>query len=148
MSMEFNELAESGSRLPYRWQLVGGEGGWLGIGSLAAAVVAVMPLVTAHALGWSPGVDVLPVWAAAGTFAGAVLAGLLWWGFSRRQDEMFQRMQAREFGIAGVLTAAVLAVWGVLASWHLADPIAPLAPLLVFAATKALVWTVTVRRWL
>lgn len=148
MSKKSNGLTESGSWLPYRWQLIGGEGGWLGIGSLAAAIVAAMPLFAARALGWTPGVDALPVRAAVGTLTGAVLTGLLWWAFSRRQDEMFHRIQAREYGIAGVATAALLAIWGVLVAWRLAEPIPPLAPLLIFGFAKVLAGLLAVRRWL
>jgi hypothetical protein len=130
----------------YHWRLMSPGNRLLGIGSLALAVGAGIPLVIARRAGWTVAAGAPPIWAVAGFLVLMAASALLWWAFSRRQDEMFNHIQRRAWGEAGVLTAITLSLWGVLDLLHLAPPIVPIAPLLLLLGFKCSRWLAAVRR--
>lgn len=72
---------------------------------------------------------------------------LLWWRFSRTQNEMFNRVQNWALGMGAAWTAAALAVWAVLAKARVVPPVDPW-PLIGFGSLAIVAfWVVAVRRW-
>lgn len=135
-------------RITYHWSLMSEEGRKLGLGSMAMALLAGVPLAVARVGGWNVAPGMPPSWALAGFGVCVAVAAMLWIAFSRRQDEMFARIQNRAWGQAGIITAVIAAGWGVLTWAHIATPMPALAPLWLLLGTKLLFWSAAVRRWL
>lgn len=135
-------------------------------GSMASAVVAVMPLFkwTADAAR-RVGIefqDLMPIegtavstpslylpaaWVVAWVIGFAALSGLLWWRMSIRQDELFHRVQNWSLGMSGAWTAAALTVWGLLDMTGISPPIQGPAPLILFSALTILFGRTAARKW-
>lgn len=134
----------------FRWSRLDTASRRLAIASMCLAAIA------GHLIGMAAkpvnarfGFDVTPhttVLAVAG-IAMAVLSAWLWYRFSLRQDEMFNRVQNWAIGMSGAWTCVVLTVWSVLASVSLAMPMPSAAPAMLFAGTLLIFWFVAVRKW-
>jgi hypothetical protein len=135
-------------------------------GSMASALVAVMPLFkwtgdAARRVGIefegampTEGTAVstsslyLPApWVVAWVIGFAALSGLLWWRMSIRQDELFHRVQNWSLGMSGAWTAAALTVWGLLDMTGISPPIQGSAPLILFSALTILFGRTAARKW-
>jgi hypothetical protein len=77
-----------------------------------------------------------------------IITGLLWWRFSKLQDEMFHRIQNYSYGWGAGVTVAALSVWGIAYGARIAPPIDPFAPVMIFAVVKGLFWSRALRTWL
>ncbi|HEV2746996.1 MAG TPA: hypothetical protein VGW34_06820 [Allosphingosinicella sp.] len=117
----------------------------LALGAIAGALfgMALKPVnhrygfdVTAHA----------PILAVAG-IAASLLAAWLWYSFSLRRDEMFNRVQNWALGMAGAWTCVIATLWHILERVALASPLTVPAVALLFAVSTGLFWFVAVRRW-
>lgn len=75
------------------------------------------------------------------------LSAVLWWRFSLRQDEMFNRIQNWTIGTASALTMALLVIWAILESTGAAPPVSIKATLVIYLAALTGFWFVAVRRW-
>lgn len=135
-------------RILYHWKLLGEDGGPYAAASMGMVVVAGVPLLAARLGGWTPAAGLPPSWALACSGVAILAAAAFWWLFTRRQDEMFTRIQAQAWGGAGLASSIVLVVWGVLNGIHMVAPIPPLAPLFLLIGWRALFWLAAVRRWL
>ena len=81
------------------------------------------------------------------TFGFALSSGVLWWRLSRRQDELFNRVQNWVLGTAGAWTALLTCLWGLTNMMGFAPPIQAPAPLLLFTVMIGLLFPVAVRKW-
>jgi len=134
----------------FRWRSLDTASRRLAIASMCLAPIA------GHLIGMAAkpinarfGFDVTPyttVLAVVG-IAMAVLSAWLWYRFSLRQDEMFNRVQSWTLGMSGAWTCVVLTVWSVLASVSLAMPVPSAAPAMLFAGALLIFWFVAVRKW-
>ena len=88
-----------------------------------------------------------PAWTSGVGFLMLLLSAVLWWRFSLRQDEMFNRVQNWALGMSGAVTSAVLAGWALLSLGGLLPPVTPLPLILGFWSAMAIFWLVAVRRW-
>ena len=133
---------------------------WSGISLAAAALAAISIGLAADQAGYRVGyllgggrtaskaAPLLPSWAMLGwIIACVVVSALAWWRFSRRQDEMFNRVQNWSLGMAGAWTAVVLAFWSLLDLYDAASPIHPLGVIGIFYTLAITFWLVAVRRW-
>lgn len=75
------------------------------------------------------------------------LSAWLWWRFSLRQDEMFNRVQNWTIGMTGGWLAAALLVWGILARADLMPPLWGLHVLVLASLLYIIFWFAAVRRW-
>jgi len=135
-------------------------------GSMASAVVAVMPLFkwtadVARRVGIefqgtmpiegaavsTPSLYLPAAWVVAWIIGFAALSGLLWWRMSIRQDELFHRVQNWSLGMSGAWTAAALTVWGLLDMTGISPPIQGPAPLILFSALTILFGRTAARKW-
>lgn len=87
----------------------------------------------------------VPVMLAA--LACAVISALVWWRFSLRQDEMFNRVQNYALGCASAWTIAAASAWWFLQRAGQAPPLPVEAWLLLAYALVCLFWFRAVRRW-
>lgn len=79
--------------------------------------------------------------------AAGLASGLVWAAFSKRQDEMFNRIQNWALGVAGAWTCAATLVWSML-SWGGILPMLQLwAAALLFVHLLLIFWFVAVWRW-
>lgn len=142
----------------FRWHLLDRVSKRLAAASLLAAAVALIPRLssqTGYQLGRALGRDETPLratvdwaaWHGWWIIAFSTLSGLLWWRFSLRQDEMFNRVQNWSLGMAGAWGGALLMAWALLALANAAAPISPRAVLALFGGLSFLFWFVAVRRW-
>lgn len=81
------------------------------------------------------------------TVALGIVSALLWWRFSLRQDEMFNRVQNWALGMGGAWTCAILTCWSVLALVGAAPPVTPLSIIILVWAGLVGFWLAAVRRW-
>jgi hypothetical protein len=135
------------SRIFYNWRMARRGWPWLlaclvaagaagSFGAFARASARPVPFGISHAEG------------VAGFILFTIVSGLLWWRFSRLQDEMFHRIQSYSYGWGAGVTVAVLTVWGIAYGATLAPPIDPFAPLIIFAVVKGFFWSIATRKWL
>ena len=134
------------SRSFYHWHL-SKRGGLSAAGSLIATACAGLIIVASHRA-WRPLVAAPGALVLAAFLALMAAAILLWWHFSRLQDEMFHKIQNYSFGRGALLTVAVLILWGLANLAALAPPISPITPLVIFVVAKSFFWTRAVRTWL
>jgi len=145
----------------FRWGLLDRVSKRLAAGSMAAALIASIPIGifltrTAYRYGyWSgsgglwpdgPAPVLLPwmAWTATGF---GVVSAILWWRFSLRQDEMFNRVQNWSLGMAGAWSMAASMAWAALAYSGVAPMISIGGIFVLFALAVILFWVVAVRRW-
>jgi hypothetical protein len=77
----------------------------------------------------------------------AVVSGIAWWRFSRRQDEMFNRVQNYAIGQAGAWSLAAASLWWMLSLGGFVGPL-PLGWFIHFSLLLVvLFWFQAVRRW-
>lgn len=152
----------------FKWSLLDATSKRLAAGSFVAATVAAIPLGIyvsniGHEAGYRAGaaaagvtVDRVPPaallagtepWMAWITLVFGIISAVLWWRFSRRQDEMFNRVQNWALGMGGAWTMAACFAWIALAAAGVvampsAIAIAALFYVLIFAF-----WFVAVKRW-
>jgi hypothetical protein len=152
----------------FKWSLLDATSKRLAAGSFVAATIAAVPFGihagnVGHALGYRlaaaaaggavdqppPGAMIAPAepWMAWITLVFGIVSAVLWWRFSRRQDEMFNRVQNWALGMGGAWTMAACFVWITLAAAGVvampsAVAIAALFYVLIFAF-----WFVAVKRW-
>jgi len=136
-----------GSRVFYNWRMAKRGWPWLVACLIAAAAAGAFGSVARYS-GHPAPFGLTRAEGLAGFVLLAIVAGLLWWRFSRLQDEMFHRIQSYSYGWGSAVTVAVLIVWGVANGATLAPPIDPFAPLLLFAVIKAFFWSIATRKWL
>jgi len=77
----------------------------------------------------------------------AVASGVLWTIFSKRQDEMFNRVQNWALGMAGAWTGAAIMVWAMLEIGGLVPVVSLGSGTLLFLVLACVFWWIAVRRW-
>lgn len=77
----------------------------------------------------------------------ALASAWLWFLFSKRQDEMFKRVQNWAIGMAGAWTCATVGFWVVLARTQYLPPVSAGAVALCFAGATGVFWLLAVRKW-
>lgn len=146
----------------FRWEALDHTGKRLLGSSLVAACLASVPLgwsvsQAAYRYGYAigsgqpahfavPAISMSP-FLACWCVSLTILSGILWWRFSLRQDEMFNRVQNWSIGQASSWTMALVATWQVLAFGGVAPPVSVWLVLLAFSAAVTGFWMVAVRRW-
>lgn len=150
----------------FRWSLLDRTSKQLAAGSLAASIAAVAPATLSlgsHAydfgyrLGYRAGggsgkltapevVSFSPV-EACWLIAFSILSAFLWWRFSLRQDELFNRVQNWALGMAGAWSATLFSIWAVLDLGGLVAPVSPWAIIAIFYISICAFWLAGVRRW-
>lgn len=129
-----------------RWSLVCSFVGAAPIGAVAGAFGyhAGYALASGQPMAFQPS---LPAWTAVWMVVFTVLAGVLWWRMSLRQDEMFNRIQNWAIGAGCGWSAAVLTGWAFLAMAGVLPWASPFAAIGVFWCAVVLAWTIAYRRW-
>ena len=87
-----------------------------------------------------------PFLAVLGTVCG-IVSGILWARFSKRQDEMFNRVQNWALGAAGAWTGAAMMVCSILALGGLLPEVPLWSGALLYVLLLLVFWWVAVRRW-
>ncbi|MDP3673722.1 MAG: hypothetical protein Q8R44_01300 [Novosphingobium sp.] len=145
----------------FRWSLLGRTDKWLAGTSCVAGCLASIPVAfliseLSHEAGRrvagshspdSPGalsLDPIVAWASVGLLA---ISALLWWRFSVRQDEMFNRIQNWAIGMAGGWIIALLLPWTFLAAAGVLGPPPPLIVFFICLIAPSLFWYAAVHRW-
>lgn len=77
----------------------------------------------------------------------SVLAAWLWYCFSIRQDELFNRVQNWTLGMSGVAACAASTIWRVLGAASLVMPMPSGAPAILFAGASIVFWFSATRKW-
>jgi hypothetical protein len=144
----------------FRWGALDRAGKILAGSSLAAATLAGVPpsfavARYAYGLGFAQGSGrpfegdpvVLAPWMALWLVGFGFLSAVLWWRFSRRQDEMFNRIQNWALGMAGAWTATLLCVWHILSLSGLVAGPGGMAAIVAFWLGILIFWMVAVKRW-
>jgi hypothetical protein len=147
----------------FRWSALDMASRRLAAASMAFALVATFPVSLslgrlAYTIGQCVGSgdwslcaaattrELSPLLAVLGTVS-AIVSGILWWRFSKRQDEMFNRVQNWALGTAGAWTGGAIMIWSILALGGLL-PEAPLwSGALLYVLLLFVFWWVAVRRW-
>jgi hypothetical protein len=89
----------------------------------------------------------LSPWAIVWLVAFWIAAGLLWWRFSLRQDEMFNRVQNWALAMSGAVTSTLLVIWSLFALTGAIGPVAALPALGLYLGLVLIFWFVAYRRW-
>ena len=144
----------------FRWSALDRTDKWLAGGSCIASGMAALPLGLAighwaHHFGLhlgshdkvTSGTLVLSPLSAAASIALITLSAILWWRFSMRQDELFNRMQNWALGMGAAWMLAGLFFWAILASANIVTPPYPLTIVVLVIALVPAFWFVAVRRW-
>ncbi|MBB4153169.1 hypothetical protein GGQ80_001057 [Sphingomonas jinjuensis] len=152
----------------FKWSLLDAASKRLAAGSFAAATIAAVPLGIyvsniGHAVGYRLGaaaagapVERAPAsamlagaepWMAWITLIFGIVSAVLWWRFSRRQDEMFNRVQNWALGMGGGWTMAACFVWIALASAGAVAMPSTIAIAALFYVLLFAFWFVAVKRW-
>lgn len=144
------EFTKGGTWL--RWGALDGPSRSLFATSLAASAAATIPLAMLRFSDayLSRGVDVVPPmqpWMAIWIIAFGTMSALLWWRFSLRQDELFNRIQTWTLGMSGTTFIIALAVWFLLERAGFAPPIADLRAVKLYLVLVLGFWFAAVRRW-
>jgi hypothetical protein len=77
----------------------------------------------------------------------ALLSALLWWRFSLRQDEMFNRVQNHALGHGSAWTVGALALWWTLYLGGILPPAPAGLFVLLGVLLISLFWLAAARRW-
>lgn len=143
----------------FRWSLLDRTSKRLAAGSLAASIAAVAPAVLPRFFDFGyraggggrapmPEVATGPTSFEACWLIGfGIVSALLWWRFSQRQDELFNRVQNWALGMGGAWSATLLSVWAVLDLGRIVPPISPMAVIATFYVSIIVFWFAAVRRW-
>jgi hypothetical protein len=146
----------------FRWSALDKTSRQLASGSFAFSLLASIPLYIAiipyaSAAGRCAGsgeasrcanlAPSLSPWLALLGVACAIVSSVLWSRFSKRQDEMFNRVQNWALGMAGAWTGAAMAAWAMLELGGLVPAVSLWAGALAFVALLMVFWWVAVRRW-
>ncbi len=138
----------------FRWGALDRRGKWLAglsivASGLAGALLGV-PLGLEIAGGqsaslhWLSSFTPFMAWGAVGL---GVTSAVLWWRFSREQDEMFNRVQNWALGYASSWTMMVVTIWTILAFAGAAPPVSMGTILPLYLVALTVCWFVAVRRW-
>lgn len=152
-----------------KWSLLDRSSKRLAAGSFVAAAGAAIPIALyagelGYALGFRLGAAlagraelrpdladgaslVAEPWMAWVTLACGLLSAWLWWRFSLRQDELFNRVQNWALGMASGWTMAGVLVWLALAGAGVVPPPPVAAIVAVYVALLFGFWFAAVRRW-
>lgn len=143
----------------FDWGKLDAQSKRLAIGSLVCSFVGAIPLgLIAGEFGYRAGYamasgqpltyqPMLSAWAAVWMVVFTVLAGVLWWRLSVRQDEMFNRIQNWAIGAGCGWSAVVLIAWAFLAMAKVLPWASPFAVIGVFWVAIMVAWTIACRRW-
>lgn len=139
----------------FRWGLLDEPSKRLAGASLVAAGLAPIPLSgmlgfqLGHSLGsGTPLAGFTPApWAILWMLVCAIVSGVLWWRFSLRQDELFNRVQNWALAMGGAWSATLLSIWALFDLADLAPPVSPLAIVGLFHGLVIVFWISAVRRW-
>ncbi len=145
----------------FRWSALDRTSKWLAGSSLVASGLAAIPAGRlayqsgygiGRRVGSGAGQLVVPnapidAWAAWWMLGCAALSGLLWWAMSRRQDEMFNRVQNWALGMSSCWAMTSLVIWSVLASAGSVAPVSIPAILLFYVVAFMGFWFVAIKRW-
>lgn len=134
----------------FRWSVLDRTSKSLAGLSLAAAGLA--PIPSAWMIGFRAGKgEALSVpldgWIGWWTAGWGIVSLLLWWAMSRRQDEMFNRVQNWAIGMASSWAMFTLVIWAFLARANLAPMVSPAAIIMFFCLALFAFWFVAVKRW-
>lgn len=144
-----------------RWSSLDRPARRLAITSIVATIVGLVPLARCLAemsyragyLAGSGGVPApgaaptLAPWAVGWLIAFWAIAGVVWWRFSLRQDEMFNRVQNGALAMSGAVTSALLVIWSLFALTGAIGPVAALPALGLYLGLVVIFWFVAYRRW-
>lgn len=139
----------------FRWDTLDRQAKWLAGSSMSGASVAGFLAGIWFAYGLHGGttsqldIAIRPyvAWVAWCVVSLLVLSAVLWWRFSLRQDEMFNKVQNWALGYTSFWTMAVVTIWAILALAGAAPPVSIGAILLMYWAALMAFWFVAVRRW-
>jgi len=79
--------------------------------------------------------------------AAALLAAVLWYRFSLRQDEMFNRVQSWALGMGGAWTCLIATGWMLLAKGNIFPPISTASVSTMFIIMVCAFWLIAARKW-
>lgn len=143
----------------FSWKALDAKSKGLFAGSMAAAVAALVPFYgSVTRMGAElheymhdvplrqPPPELTPA-AALIAVAFLALSAWLWWRFSLRQDEMFNRVQNWAIGMAGGSLSGALVAWQILARAELAPAMSVWPIMMLMALLYTIFWFVAVRRW-
>ncbi len=153
----------------FKWSLLDRDSKWLAAGSFVAAGVAAVPVglyagEVGYAVGYRlvamlagrPGLQPGPAdaptfvadpWMAWLTLILGSISALLWWRFSLRQDEMFNRVQNWALAMAAGWTMAATMIWLALAAAGVAAAPSVAGVVAGYILLLLLFWFKAVRRW-
>lgn len=145
----------------FRWRLLDRSSKRLAAGSMIAALIGSVPIGVfvgkmAYRYGYWMGSGgqwpdtpppTLAPWMATIAIASAIVSAMLWWRFSLRQDEMFNRVQNWSLGMAGAWSMAAALVWAALAYSGMSPMITVGGIFFLFCLAVIGFWMVAVRRW-
>ncbi|MEQ1542048.1 MAG: hypothetical protein ABL926_07320 [Novosphingobium sp.] len=134
----------------FRWSALDRTSKWLAGPSLAAAGLAPLPgaWITGLRLGRGESLAApLDGWVGLWMVGWLVVSGLLWWAVSRRQDEMFNRIQNWTIGMASSWAMLALVIWALLARASVVVPVSPIGIILCFGVAFFVFWFIAVKRW-
>ena len=144
-----------------RWSSLDRPARRLLVASLAAVLIGLVPLgrwldQMSYRAGYLVGSGGIPApgpaptlapWTIVWLVAFWIAAGILWWRFSRRQDEMFNRVQNWTLAMSSAITAATLVIWSLFAMTGAVGPVAALPALGLYLGLVLAFWFVAYRRW-
>lgn len=145
----------------FRWRLLDRTSKRLAAFSLTAAMISAIPIgiiagEAAYGIGYWVGSSgtwrevanpIFAAWMAWVVIGFGVLSAILWWRFSLRQDEMFNRVQNWALGMAGGWSMAGLSIWAMLDYAGIVPAPSPMAYLAIVYVLTAVFWMVAVKRW-
>ncbi len=133
----------------FRWSALDHRSRWFaGTSFMFAALAGLLcgvALTPATRIGWNFSGYELPL-ALAGISAAAV-SSWLWYKFSLRQDEMFNRVQNWALGMAGAWTCGISTAWMILAKVSVVPAVSVLAIAPMFAMASGAFWLYGARKW-
>ena len=145
----------------FRWESLDKTGRRLLVASCGASAVAVLPLAQwlgeiGYRIGYRLGsgglspagaAPEMAEWAIWWLIGFGALSAVIWWRFSLRQDEMFNRVQNWALAMSGAVTALCLVVWSLLALVGRLPPVTALPTVILYIGSLLAFWYVAYRRW-